>query len=195
MSEGYQRRDREIVDYRLWRAWPEGDAQRGPPPPSLEPGSYFACVGAAQTFDCLVQQPRPALLAAARFVVFQVMSARSADRPRFHSLRALFGEFPQLVDERMLAAVVERADALVECVTSRGTPQELRSAITGVPCAVRAADAGTGEDPAVRWTDNTYYPSPEMHEAAARALTPACRALLARAGRDPAVRSGHPVRP
>src|SRR5712672_4143040 len=103
MSLGYQRRDAAIVDYELWRPGPDGDWLRGPRPPSLEPGSYFACVGGAQTFGCFAARPWPALLAehvglpalnlgvagagpalfrqpafapllaAARFVVFQVM--------------------------------------------------------------------------------------------------------------------------
>ncbi len=308
MSEGYQRRDAAIVDYELWRPEPGGDWLRGPAPTSLAPGSYFACVGGAQTFGCFVarpwptllaeqiglpvlnlgvagagpalfrQPPFPRLLAGARFVVFQVMSGRSADcsrfasegrerlrvraddrvlgadeawsevlhgdlarwrqpllrglvnrwralcgrrhvrqlvretcadwsarfrelfvetkapklllwfskrqprhRPRFHSLSAMFGEFPQLVDERMVAAVAEIADGYVECVTSRGSPQLLRDRRTGVPVTVRPADAGTAEDPALRWTHNAYYPSPEMHEDAAAALLASARVLCARA--------------
>ncbi|MBI5853553.1 MAG: hypothetical protein HZB39_21295 [Planctomycetes bacterium] len=307
MSQGYQRRDRDVVDYALWRATPDGEDLRGPPPPSLAPKSYFACVGAAQTFGCFVERPWPALLAAriglpalnlgvagagprlfleprwgplldaAAFVVFQVMSGRSADcsrfssggrerltiradgrtlgadqawgealfadvarwrnplvrgvlnrvharfgrrdlrrlveetqadwvasfralldatrapklvlwfgkraprhRPRFHSVPALFGEFPQLVDERMLDAITARADGLVTCVTSRGSPQPLRDKKTGAPVVVRPVDAGSGEDPRVVWTHNAYYPSPEMHEDAAEALVAPCHALRSR---------------
>lgn len=305
MSEGYQRRDRDIVDYRLWRPPGIADPLRGPAPPSLEPGSYVACVGAAQTFGCLVERPWPSLLSAelgipvlnlgvagagprlflapafralidgARLVVYQVMSGRSADcsrfasggrerltvrsdgrvlgadaawrellhadlaglrdpflrgvanrlrarfgrrlvrrlvqetrddwvgsfralleatsapslllwfstraprlRSRYHSLEALFGAFPQLVDERMVRALTPHADAFVECVTSRGSPQPLRHRVTGAPCTIRPADADSGEDPELRWTHNAYYPSPEMHEDALRALLPAVRALL-----------------
>ena len=307
MSLGYQRRDRDVVDYALWRATRDGEHLRGPPPPSLAPGSYFACIGAAQTFGCLVERPWPALLAAriglpalnlgvagagprlflearwrplldgAAFVVFQVMSGRSADcsrfasggrerltiradgrtlgadqawrealfadverrrnpivrgvlnrvhacfgrrairrlveetqadwvasvqalldvtrapklvlwfskraprhRPRFHSVPALFGEFPQLVDERMLAAICSRADGLVSCVSSRGSPQPLRDRKTGALVVVHPADAGSGEDPHVVWTHNAYYPSPEMHEDAAEALVAPCLALRSR---------------
>jgi Domain of unknown function (DUF6473) len=35
---------------------------RGPAPDTLSPGSYFACVGAAQTFGCFCEKPFPALL-------------------------------------------------------------------------------------------------------------------------------------
>lgn len=310
VSQGYQRRDVAVVDYQLWQAAPGGDWLRGPQPVSLAPGSYIACVGAAQTFGCFVERPWPALLAAqlgvptlnlgvagagpalfrcqpfsrliagARAVVFQVMSGRSADcslfhsggrerlvrsddgrvlgadeawreelqrdidglapgllrgsanrvfallgrrrvralvaetrtgwiadflallnataspklllwfsrrtphyRPRWHSLAAMFGEFPQLVDERMVRAIATRADCYVQCVTGRGSPQPLIDRHSGRPTTVCPASAGTGESGQVRWTHNRYYPSPEMHEDAAAALSAPLRELLAPAGR------------
>lgn len=91
-------------------------------------------------------------------------------RPRYHSLRALFGEFPQLVDERMVQDVAAHSDHYVECVTSRGSPQPLAT-------PVRPGDAGTGKDLDVVWTHNAYYPSPEMHEDATAALRDTARAL------------------
>ncbi|MFT4840479.1 MAG: hypothetical protein ACI8UD_002961 [Planctomycetota bacterium] len=298
MSQGYQTRDAAIVDYRLWQASHGGMWLRGPKPEKLEPGGYFACVGAAQTFGCFVEQPWPQMLSdelglpvlnlglagagpalfrqepmlkllrEARFVVFQVMSGRSADcsrfvsggterlqlqdgrrlgadaawtellhqdlagtsnrlmrglknrwfatfgrkdvhqlvqetrdnwtrefcelidatarpsallwfskrtpqhHPRLHSLRALFGEFPQLVDERMVQAVAEHTEHYVECVTSRGSPQPLAT-------PVRPSDAGTDKASDVAWTHNAYYPSPEMHEDARNALRHPVQALLA----------------
>ena len=305
MSQGYQQRDAAVVDYELWR--PPGcvDWLRGPPPPSLTPGSYFACVGAAQTFGCFASRPWPTLvaeqiglpalnlgvagagpavfqqdafpqlLAGARFVIFQVMSGRSADcsrfvsegrerlrvrsddrvlgadaawaevlreehgeqpgrlhkladrlgypfahpeaqrlvqetrddwqtqflrlleatkapkllfwfsrrppryRPRFHSVGALFGEFPQLVDARMVTAVAAHANGLVKCITSRGTPQLLRDRMTDLPVTVSPSLAGSGESSEDRWTHNTYYPSPEMHEDAANAVVQALARLQA----------------
>jgi hypothetical protein len=298
MSQGYQTRDAAIVDYQLWQATDGGRWLRGPRPEGLEPGSYFACVGAAQTFGCFTEQPWPSLLSqqlnlpvlnlgqagagpalfrtpallqllrGARFVVYQVMSGRSADcslfqsggqerltlpdgrelgagaawaellhadlrgitnpilrglknrwlaqfgrshvrrlvaetqanwtaefqrlieevnrpsallwfskrppqyQPRYHSLAALFGEFPQLVDAAMVQKVMGRAQHYVECVTSRGSPQLLKT-------PVRPADAGTGEPRDLLWTHNSYYPSPEMHEDAAAALLATCQALAA----------------
>ncbi|MFT4514477.1 MAG: hypothetical protein ACI89X_001275 [Planctomycetota bacterium] len=297
MSDGYQKRDAAIVDYKLWQH-AGSRCLRGPQPQQLEPGSYFACVGAAQTFGCFVEQPWPALLEqqlglpavnlgiagagparfrteallqllrGARFVVYQVMSGRSADcsqfvsggherlilpngrqlgadeawsellhedlrsidnpilrgiknrlaakfgrkhvrqlvaetrtnwstefrelmrevarpsvllwfskrtpqhRPRYHSLEALFGEFPQLIDESMVQSLASEADHYVECVTSRGSPQPLT-----VP--VRPADAGTGEPEDLLWSHNAYYPSPEMHEDAAKALLGVVKGLSA----------------
>lgn len=306
MSRGYQTRDATVVDYQLWQAWPDGDWLRGPAPPSLAPGSYFACVGAAQTFGCLVTEPWPALLAGqlglpalnlgiagagpacfrrepvqallagARFVVFQVMSGRSADnsrfrgggrervqtsdgrelgadaawrevlhedlagnrhplvrglrnrllatfgrrhvrrlvaetqsdwqqqflallaatappklllwfsrrrpehRPRYHSLAALFGEFPQLVDRAMVDALRPAVQGYVECVTDRGSPELLRDRQRGAPCQVYPAAAGTGEAATEVWTHNAYYPSSAMHQDAAAAMLGPARALLTR---------------
>lgn len=305
VSQGYQNRDCAVVDYELWQAWPDGDFLRGPRPFELRPGSYVACVGAAQTFGCLVQKPWPALiseraglptlnlgvagagprlfrqtrfrelLANARAVVFQVTSGRSADCSRFrsggrerlrlrddrelgadaawsealhadlrdignpiarglmnrmlaafarrdvkqlvdetradwvaefcalldetkckkallwfsrrtpdyvarfHSLAAMFGDYPQLVDRRMVDAVRTHADAYVECVTSRGSPEAILDRTTGLQTTVRPADAGTGEAPTVTWTHNAYYPSQAMHEDAANAALSAVARLLA----------------
>ena len=72
----------------------------------------------------------------------------------------------------MLAEVRPHAQAYVECVTTRGSPQQLRSRFTGV--------AITGPE-----AENHYYPSPEMHEDAARALQEICPRLLQR-GSQPA---------
>ena len=60
---GYQVRDHEVVDYRMTRLPGTGLMFRGPLPPTLEAGSYFAAVGAGQTFGCLCEAPYPALLA------------------------------------------------------------------------------------------------------------------------------------
>jgi hypothetical protein len=92
-------------------------------------------------------------------------------RPGWRNLEALFGAFPQLVNATMVADLRRECDHYVECVTRRGLPQLLVDRFTGLPTTV--TDAWTPNP----WTKNWYYPSPEMHEAAARALEPACRAL------------------
>ncbi len=60
---GYQVRDYDIVDYEMYALGDTGLQFRGPPPPSLERGAYFACLGAAQTFGCFCEQSFPDLLA------------------------------------------------------------------------------------------------------------------------------------
>jgi hypothetical protein len=87
------------------------------------------------------------------------------------NLPMLFGEFPQLVNQEMVSAVRRHCDLYVECTTKRGLPQILFDRFTG--------EKTTISDPwqAKPWSENWYYPSPEMHEDAANALEPGCRAL------------------
>jgi hypothetical protein len=80
--------------------------------------------------------------------------------PRYElPIESLIGDFPQLVNRSMVDELRGHADAYVECVSTRGLPQQLVSA--------------GGES---RY--NYYYPSPEMHAEAADLLAPACRRLL-----------------
>lgn len=60
----YQTRDRNIVDYQLFRLDGLDIPFRGPAldPFSAEPGSFFTCIGAAQTYGCLFERPFPTLL-------------------------------------------------------------------------------------------------------------------------------------
>ena len=101
----------------------------------------------------------------------------------FRTLGKLFAEFPQLVNEPILRAVQPHFDHYVECVSARGSPQPLRSRFTGAPCTVDPAhdrpDLG-----GTLWTHNDYYPSPEMHQDAARALLPVLQGVLGRSTRD-----------
>lgn len=301
---GYQARDYEVVDYRMFELDDTGLSFRGPRPEGLESGNYFTCLGAAQTLGCFCEEPFPCLISkklgipalnlgyggagpeffarneslddyinGGKFVVLQVMSGRSqsnsmfetrgleymvrrsdgavlgADEayrdliygPRFlrrrpfrwvtrrlapfiterkvrrvvgetrlawiESHRALlarlevptvffwfskrhpayaesfknrttlFGEFPQLVNPEMVAAVRELCDHYVECVTDRGSPQPLVSRFSGervtADPALDRPDFG-GE----LWTHNFYYPSPEMHHDAAEALVPVCERIV-----------------
>lgn len=57
----YAERDREIVDYQAFRL-PGAGRLRGPAPSTVEPGEYFTCVGAAQTYGCFCEKPYPTLL-------------------------------------------------------------------------------------------------------------------------------------
>jgi hypothetical protein len=99
----------------------------------------------------------------------------STRMPRYRqgwaSLSELFGAFPQLVDQEMVTRVGRLAGSYVECVTRRGLPQRLRDRATGAPVVI--SDPWTSQP----WSENWYYPSPEMHEDAADALLPVCRGL------------------
>jgi Domain of unknown function (DUF6473) len=90
-------------------------------------------------------------------------SQRTPDyTPRFGSAGALFGHFPQFVTGGMVKELKTLAATYVECVTSRGLPQPLHNKITGEPVRL---------DLGVRYPwHNNYYPSPEMHIDAAKAL-------------------------
>lgn len=61
----YQARDFDIVDYRPFLIEGCDVPFRGPAldPFAAAPGSYFSCIGAAQTYGCYAQQPYPDLLA------------------------------------------------------------------------------------------------------------------------------------
>ena len=85
------------------------------------------------------------------------------------SLAELFGDYPQLVTGEMVKRVRRHCDGYVECRSRRGTPQRLVDRFTGE--TVTVSDEWT----ATPWTENWYYPSPEMHEDAAKALAPICR--------------------
>lgn len=100
-----------------------------------------------------------------------------AVRDDFSSVSRLLNSFPQLVNQAMIDAVAPHADAYVECTTTRGLPQQLRSRETGEPTTV---------DPALDrpdlggrlWTHNEYYPSPEMHIDLTDRLVPVCSKLI-----------------
>jgi hypothetical protein len=97
----------------------------------------------------------------------------------WQSLSELFGPFPQLVNAKMVSEVSRLFDHYVECVTKRGLPQLLIDRFTGERTTV--ADPWTSQP----WKENWYYPSPEMHEDAAKALDPICRALSGGTGAKP----------
>lgn len=111
-------------------------------------------------------------------VVLVWISTRSPTyTERFTSAPALFGAFPQLVNESMVLALRPKCAAYVQVVSNAGLPQPLFSRFDGKPAVVEPAldraDLG-GE----QWTHNRYYPSPQMHDEVAAAVTAALRPLI-----------------
>lgn len=107
-------------------------------------------------------------------VLFWFSERRPRYRETWQHVGGLFGRFPQLVNADMVQAVRRYADAYAECVSSKGVPQVLVNRFTGEPTSVR--DPWCGE-----WKANWYYPSPEMHVAAAGVLEKVCRRYVRRA--------------
>ena len=68
----------------------------------------------------------------------------------------------------MIDSVTAEADGYVECVTSASLPQDIEGADD--PGLLRPADAPINPD--------RDFPSPQMHEAAARVLLPEIQRLL-----------------
>lgn len=296
----------EIVDYQLYYLENTDLDFRGPKPDHLDPGAYFVCLGAAQTFGCFCKEPYPTLLQEqlqlpcvnfgyggagpyfflkheplweiinqAKFVIVQVMSGRSesntlfdsggleylttrkdgtkigaqdayeqllwkndpdqvgfiqkwrrkiigfvTENPevkeiitetrqnwvqnfnlllnkitvpkilfwfskrkpdyleRYSSVHAVFGEFPQLVNQEMISQIKPHCTEYVECISRRGSPQLIVSRFTGKPLIIDLAKDPDRQDFQQKWTHNTYYPSPEMQIDAAKALAPICRKYL-----------------
>jgi hypothetical protein len=112
-------------------------------------------------------------------VVFLWFSKRTPDYTEsYRSLRALFGEFPQLVNRPMVESVRDLCDEYVEVVTQRGSPQPLFNRFTHVPTTVNPGNDRNDLDLNRAWTHNIYYPSPEMQEDAAAALLPICKKYI-----------------
>jgi hypothetical protein len=111
-----------------------------------------------------------ALLQAIRVpkVLFWFSERRPAYRESYDDVYALFGRFPQLVNDEMVKCVRRHADDYVECVSTNGRPHMLFSRVSGQPTTITDPWGGT-------WEKNWYYPSPVMHAEAARALTTVCR--------------------
>lgn len=102
-------------------------------------------------------------------VILLWFSKRAPAYRQRYGTGTVLGEFPHLVTPEMLATLAPRVEAVVECVTGRGSPQPLVSRFTGAPTSVTPADdrPDLGEEV---WTRNLYYPSPEMHGDAAERL-------------------------
>lgn len=96
---------------------------------------------------------------------FSTITPRRSDD--FSAWWKLLGPFPQLVSKTMLYQILPFAHSFVQTVGSTGLPQPLWP--SSEPVDGTELYDGT--------LINTYYPSPEMHEAAARDLLEPCRAL------------------
>ncbi len=98
-------------------------------------------------------------------------SKRSPDfQDSFEDLHKFMGVYPQFVTRPMVESIAGDADYFVDCTTQRGSPQQLMSRFDG-----SAVEVDLGQDrkdfSGQVWTENRYYPSPEMHEDAAQALS------------------------
>jgi Domain of unknown function (DUF6473) len=97
------------------------------------------------------------------------LSKRSPGYQEDYSMHyGILGDFPQLVTAAMLERVQAHADAFVSCISTNGLPQRLWPA-NGPIDGTQIRD---GE------LVNQYYPSPDMHEEAARHLAPVCGRLV-----------------
>lgn len=95
-------------------------------------------------------------------------SERKPDEDAPADARQPMLKYPQFVDQDMIDAVAPLADRVVTCVTSAGIPQSLMK--NGAPVLQTPFGMPVSE--------NRYYPSPEMHEDAARALAGPIQELL-----------------
>lgn len=97
-------------------------------------------------------------------------SKRSPDfRDSYENLHSFMGVYPQLVNREMVEEISTLADHYVECTTQRGSPQKLISRFDGSDVTIdlsRDRPDFAGQT----WTENRYYPSPEMHADAANCL-------------------------
>ncbi|MEM7462878.1 MAG: DUF6473 family protein [Pseudomonadota bacterium] len=88
---------------------------------------------------------------------------------RYSTHSQLFGEFPHMVTPKMLAQLRPEVAAYTEVVTSAGSPQPLFSRFTHNRITVNPAN-DRPDLVSKPWSENLYYPSPEMHRDAAKGL-------------------------
>ncbi len=101
-------------------------------------------------------------------ILFWFATRRPAYKQGWRSVKKLFGSFPQLVNEEMIGMIRQRCDFYVQCTSNVGLPHPLKDRLTGESLTI--SDPWTSEP----WTENWYYPSPEMHVEAADALEASC---------------------
>jgi hypothetical protein len=88
----------------------------------------------------------------------------------------IWGAFPQFVNRQMVEEMSKHSDDYVECVTGKGLPQPLFDKM-GKPATISYGYTILQPE-TVTETHNRYYPSPEMHQEAARLLAPVCLKFL-----------------
>ncbi len=91
---------------------------------------------------------------------------------------AVLGDFPQLVNESMVAEIAAHCDEYVEVASTSGLPHRLWRAEQ----PIEGAQLRDGQ------LVNLYYPSPEMHAEAGDKLAAPCQRFWAPAGSPPAAR-------
>src|SRR6266540_2388001 len=131
----YQVRDGHILDYKLFKL--STLELRGPKPP-LDPGSFFVCVGAAQTFGRFCERPYPTILSEQLELPVLNLSAPAAG-PLF------FLQRPQTLD------YVNRARFAIVQVMSGRTEQNSRFDSSGGGLLTRRSDSSRiAAEPAFR---------------------------------------------
>lgn len=87
----------------------------------------------------------------------------------YENLHQFMGTYPQLVTREMVDAIRHESNHYVECTTQRGSPQRLVNRFDGTDVTI---DLGRDRPDFAgqTWNENRYYPSPEMHEDAAKCL-------------------------
>lgn len=99
-------------------------------------------------------------------ILLWMSTRKPAYRENYRSVDGIFGAFPQLIDDALMKRLEGRADVYVESVCSDGLPQPLINRFTGDAGSITMRQDLGGNEKLV----NNYYPSPQMHLAAAEAL-------------------------
>jgi hypothetical protein len=102
-------------------------------------------------------------------ILFWFSTREATYQDDYQEVHQLFNQFPQLVNSEMISQLENYIDDYVECLSTRGIPQQITSRFTGKPTV--AKDDWDG----MEWSTNSYYPSPEMHLDAYHALERYCQ--------------------
>lgn len=124
-----------------------------------------------------VQETRQLLAAIRPPKLLLYFSSRAPDyEENLQDIAGYWGGFPHFVNRSVLDALRPDVDAYAECICGEGLPQPLFDKDSGGSVEMWPE----AQFPNVKLrTHNLYYPSPEMHVAAAAALEAPARALAA----------------